>query len=84
MFFSTGASCKRKNFVIDRINSEVINPIKLKNISEHFDDEDLVINAQVKIKTLLKKFAKGINTIEIANIEGEERVSTKITIDIEI
>jgi hypothetical protein len=73
-----------KKFVIDRINSEVIDPIKLKNISEYFDDADLVINAQVKIKTLLKKFAKGINTIEIANIEGEERVSTKLTIDIEI
>ena len=43
-----------------------------------------MVNAQIKIKTLLKKFAKGINTIEIANIEGDERVATKLTIDIEI
>ena len=43
-----------------------------------------MVNAQIKIKTLLKKFAKGINTIEIASIEGGERVATKLTIDIEI
>lgn len=72
------------NFVIDRINSEAIDPIKLKNISEVIEDDELIVNAQIKIKTLLKKFAKGINTIEIANIEGDERISTKLTIDIEI
>lgn len=71
-------------FVIDKVNSEVIDPIKLKNISETIEDDELVVNAQVKIKTLLKRFAKGINTIEIAVIEGEERVSTKLIIDIEI
>jgi hypothetical protein len=83
-FQITVSNYATKNFVIDRINSEDIDPIKLKNISENFDDDELVINAQVKIKTLLKKFAKGINTIEISNIEGEERVATKLIIDIEI
>ena len=72
------------SFVIDRINSEVIDPLKLKNISENNEGDDTVVNAQIKIKTLLKKFAKGINIIEIANIEGDERVATKLTIDIEI
>ena len=72
------------DFVIDRINSEEIKPLKLKNISENIEDDEAVVNAQIKIKTLLKKFAKGINTIEIANIEGDERVATKLTIDIEI
>jgi hypothetical protein len=72
------------NFVIDRVNSETIDPIKLKSISEVIEDDELVVNAQVKIKTLLKKFAKGINTIEIANTDGDERVSTKLIIDIEI
>jgi hypothetical protein len=72
------------NFVIDRVNSETIDPIKLKSISEIVEDDELVVNAQVKIKTLLKKFAKGINTIEIANSDGDERISTKLIIDIEI
>ena len=72
------------DFVIDRINSEEIKPLALKNISKNIEDDETVVNAQIKIKTLLKKFAKGINTIEIANIEGDERVATKLTIDIEI
>jgi hypothetical protein len=76
-----GASSK---FVIDRINSEAIDPIKLKNITENVEDDELIVNTQVKIKTLLKKFAKGINTIEIANTEGDERIATKLIIDIEI
>lgn len=73
-----------RSFVIDRINSDAIKPLKLKNVSEKFEDDELVVNAQIKIKTLLKKFAKGINTIEIACIEGEERIATRLTIDIEI
>jgi len=73
-----------RSFVIDRINSEAIKPLKLSNVSENFEGVELVVNAQIKIKTLLKKFAKGINTIEIASIEGDERVATKLTIDIEI
>ena len=71
-------------FVIDRVNSEAIDPIKLKTISENIEDDELVVNAQVKIKTLLKVFAKGLNTIEIANIKGDERVATKLMVDIEI
>jgi len=71
-------------FVIDRINSEAISPIKLKNITEIIEDDELVINARVKIKKLVKKFAKGINTIEIASFQGEERVATRLIIDIEI
>ena len=71
-------------FVIDRVNSESIEPIKLKNISENVEDDELVINAQVKIKTLLKKFSKGINTIEVASLEGDQRIAVKLIIDIEI
>ena len=71
-------------FVIDRINSEAIKPLELKNISESVEGEELLVNAQIKIKALLKKFEKGINTIEIANIQGEERIATRLIIDIEI
>jgi hypothetical protein len=73
-----------RTFVIDRVNSEAIDPLKLKNISENIEDGELVVNAQIKIKKLLKKFVKGINTIEIASIEGNERIATKLIIDIEI
>lgn len=73
-----------QEFVIDRINSETIKPLKLKIVSTSIEDDEAVVNVQIKIKTLLKKFAKGINTIEIANIAGDERVSTKLTVDIEI
>ena len=43
-----------------------------------------MVNAQIKIKTLVKKFAKGINSIEISSLGGDERVSTKLIINIEI
>jgi len=50
------------DFFIDRVNDKTISPVKLKNITERNEDGEMVINAQVKIKTLLKQFAKGINT----------------------
>lgn len=73
-----------REFVIDRINSEDIAPLKLKNISETIEDDEAVVNAQIKIKKLLKKFVKGINSIEIASVGGGERVATKLIINIEI
>ena len=73
-----------REFVIDRINSEDIKPLKLKNLSETVEDDEAVVNAQIKIKTLVKKFAKGINSIEISSVGGDERVSTKLIINIEI
>ncbi|RLA41317.1 MAG: hypothetical protein DRR42_24810 [Gammaproteobacteria bacterium] len=71
-------------FAIDRINSDSIKPIKLDVISQTIEDDEVVINARVKIKTLVKKLAKGINTIEIANVAQDERVASKLTLDIEI
>jgi len=71
-------------FFIDRVNSEVIKPLKLKNISESAEGEELVVDARIKIKSLLKKFEKGINTIEIASSQGEERIAARLIIDIEI
>ena len=73
-----------REFVIDRINSDEIEPLKLKIISEEIEEDEAVVNAQIKIKTLIKKFAKGINSIEIANIGGDERVATRLIVDIEL
>jgi hypothetical protein len=74
----------QRTFVIDRVNSEEIKPLKLKVLSETMEDDEAIISAQIKIKTLIKKFKKGINTIEITNTGSDERVSTKLTVDIEI
>jgi len=73
-----------REFVIDRINSEEIKPLKLKVLSEAEIEDEAVINARIKIKTLVKKFDKGINFIEIANSGSSERVSTRLMVDIEI
>ena len=74
----------QRTFVIDRVNSEEIKPLKLKVLSETMEDDEAIISAQIKIKTLIKKFKKGINTIEITNTGSDERVSTKLTVDIEV
>ena len=73
-----------RDFVIDRVNSEEIKPLNLKILSEAEIDDEVVINAQIKIKTLVKKFDKGINSIEIANTGTPERVSARLMVDIEI
>lgn len=58
-------------------------PFKLENISEAVEVDELIVNTQIKIKKLLKKLAKGINTIEIASFHGEERTAVSLVIDIE-
>lgn len=73
-----------REFVIDRINSEEVKPLKLETVSEITEGEEAIVVVQIKIKDLIKNFAKGINTIEIANIAGEERVSTKLIVNIQI
>ena len=73
-----------REFVIDRINSEQIKPLELKVLSEAEVEDEAVINARIKIKTLVKKFEKGINFIEISNPGNPERVSTRLMVDIEI
>jgi hypothetical protein len=73
-----------RELVIDRINGEPIKPLKLKPLSEDVEDDEATINATVRIKTLIKKFQKGINTIEIAYGDGDDRVSTEVVINIQI
>ena len=73
-----------RDVVIDRVNSEEIKPLKLKILSEAEIDDEVFIKAQIKIKTLVKKFDKGINSIEIANTGTPERVSARLMVDIEI
>ncbi len=58
--------------------------MKLEITSERTEDDETVAIAQVKIKTLVKEFVKGINTIDISNVAGGERNSTTLIVDIEI
>ncbi|MDH4003145.1 MAG: hypothetical protein OEU52_18090, partial [Xanthomonadales bacterium] len=73
-----------REFVIDRINSEQIKPLELKVLSEAEVEDEALVNARIKVKTLVKKFEKGINFIEISNPGNPERVSTRLMVDIEI
>ena len=73
-----------REFVIDRVNSEKIEQLKLKILSETIEYDEVIVNARIRIKTLVKRLAKGINSIEISNPGNDERVSTKLIINIEI
>jgi hypothetical protein len=72
-----------EDFVIDRINGAEIKSIKMKTTSVERDDDTLTVQSTVKIKTLAKKFSKGINTIEVAYDKDEERVSQELIVEIQ-
>ena len=73
-------------FSIDVINDAEIKPIGLEVLSVETDEEneEKSIRAKVKIKTLAKKFKKGINTFEVSYDNNGERVSEEVTLKIEI
>ena len=73
-------------FVIDIINGENTEPIDLNVLSVDVNDEDeeKLIRVNVKIKLLVKRFKKGINTFEISYIDNGERVSEEVILQIEI
>lgn len=73
-------------FSIDVVNNVEIKPIKLDVLSVETDEEneEQLIRANVKIKTLAKKFKKGINTFEVSYDDQGERVSEEVTLQIEM
>ncbi len=72
-----------EDFVIDKINGAEIKPIKMKTTSVERDDDTLTVQSTVKIKTLAKKFSKGINTIEVAYEKDEERFSQELIVEVQ-
>lgn len=70
-------------FIIDRINGAPTDPIPLEVGSVETGDTAKSVNAQAKIKTLAKRFRKGVNTIDIAYETGEGRVATELVVNIE-
>ncbi len=75
---------QRITLVIDRINGVPIRPVKLTVVSEVIEDDKVIIVATVRIETLIEKFRKGINTIEISYGEGDHRTATELIINIQI
>jgi len=73
-------------FSIDVVNNAEIKPIALEVLSVETDEEDeeSLIRAKVKIKTLAKKFKKGINTFEVSYVMDGERTSEELTLQIEM
>lgn len=73
-------------FVIDIINGENTEPIDLNVLSVNVNDEDeeKLVRVNVKIKLLVKRFKKGINTFEVSYTDNGERVSEEVILQIEI
>lgn len=73
-----------RKFIIDKINDQSVKPMNLDIQSERVEDDELVVNVRIKIKLLVKNFAKGFNTIGITNIGESDNPSTSLVVDIEI
>lgn len=70
-------------FVIDRINGEEVAQIPLEVVATSQTDEGQDVVARVKIKTLVKKFTKGINRFEVAFTEDGERTGAEVVLNIQ-
>lgn len=71
---------------MDVVNGAEVEPIPFELLtteSNEVDDERSCF-ANVKIKTLTKKFKKRINTFEISYFDGEERVGEEVVLQIEM
>lgn len=73
------------NFVVDTINGDAASKsLKLENVVMGACAATCDYTGDVPIKTLVKQFKKGLNTIEVAADKNGERVGAEILIDIEI
>jgi len=71
-------------FVIDTVNGEPIDKLKLE-ASRTGEDEGLEYwRGEISIKKLVKNLKKGINTFEISTLINGEKVSKEILLDIQI
>lgn len=73
-------------YVIDIINGANVEPIDLKILSTEVDEqeEEKLVRVNVSIKKLAKLFKKGINTFEVSYMNGDERISEEIILQIEM
>ena len=96
-YFSTGLSARRliqhelvyapvgapQEFVIDELNGNPTAPIPLETVSSEEVDGELVVQTRVGIKTLAKRFAKGINRFDVSYELDGERVATEVVLNIQ-
>jgi hypothetical protein len=71
-------------FRIDQVNDTQIEPISLKLGAASSEGDVTTVVGAVDIKTLAKHFQKGINRIQVAYSDQEQRVATEVLIEIQI
>jgi hypothetical protein len=70
--------------VIDNVNGKSIQPIPLEIIDSVSRDGVTTSMATVSIKTLSKQFQKGINRFEVSFVEGGEKKSFEVILNIQM
>jgi len=70
--------------VIDNVNGKSIQPIPLEIIDSVSRDGVTTSMATVSIKTLSKQFQKGINRFEVSFVEGGEKKSSEVILNIQM
>lgn len=73
-----------QQLVIDSINGQTIPPLPLEIRTTKAKPEAYTILAEIRIKTLLKHFQKGINRFEVSYNEGGNRISTEVILNIQM
>jgi hypothetical protein len=71
-------------FMVDNVNDKQIDPIPLKLIEQSTLEDTTTAVGEVGIKTLGKHFQKGINRMQVAYMEGQERIGTEVLIEIQM
>lgn len=70
-------------FVIDTLNGEAIEPIRVSTIPNGLEGETKLYRGEVAIKAMGKHFRKGINTFEMATTVDGERMGKEIVLDVQ-
>ena len=71
-------------FMIDSVNDMPIEPIALKVVDQSTADDTTTATAEVGVKTLAKHFQKGINRVQVAYNDGQERIGTEVLLEIQM
>lgn len=73
-----------KEFRIDNVNDQAIDPITLKMGTREQQDDVTASIGEVEIKPLAKHFQKGINRVQVAYMDGDTRFATEVLIEIQM
>ncbi len=73
-----------KEFKIDNVNDQAIEPIALKVGAPEQQGDATVSIGEVEIKPLAKHFQKGINRVQVAYMDGDKRIAREVLIEIQM